>query len=207
MIRLSRIFAPAILALVSVAAFGAEGEGYRSVGGSNAAAESDTIEVTEFFWYGCPHCDRFQPYIARWSEDTPEDVTFRHVPTVFAPSWEIHGRAFYAAKAMGVLEEFHPAMFKAMHDEGRELESEQAIGEFVSSLGIDGEQFVETMGSFGVDSRMKQARELQQTYGIEGTPSVVIDGRFVTSGSMTGGFERMIEVIDERVAAARGEAN
>jgi thiol:disulfide interchange protein DsbA len=205
MIRLSRILVPAILALVSATAFGAEG--YRTVGGTNAAAESDTIEVTEFFWYGCPHCDRFQPYIARWSEDTPEDVTFRHVPTVFAPSWEIHGRAFYAAKAMGVLEQFHPAMFEAIHDDGRNLESEQAIGEFVSSLGIDGEKFVETMGSFGVDSRMRQARELQQTYGIEATPSVVIDGQFVTSGSMTGGFEGMLRVIDERVAAARGEAN
>lgn len=205
MIRLSRILVPALLALVSATAFGAEG--YRAVGGTNAAAESDTIEVTEFFWYGCPHCDRFQPYIARWSEDTPEDVTFRHVPTVFAPSWEIHGRAFYAAKAMGVLEQFHPAMFEAIHDDGRNLESEEAIGEFVSSLGIDGEKFVETMGSFGVDSRMRQARELQQTYGIEATPSVVIDGQFVTSGSMTGGFEGMLRVIDERVAAARGEAN
>lgn len=205
MIRLSRILALAILALVSVAASGAEG--YRSVGASTAAAESDAIEVTEFFWYGCPHCYRFAPYIARWSKDLPEDVEFRHVPTVFAPSWEIHGRAFYAAKAMGVLEQFHPAMFKAMHEQGRKLDSEQAIGEFVSSLGIDGDQFVETMQSFGVDSRMRQARELQKTYGIQGTPSVVIDGRFVTSGSEAGSFERMIQIIDERVAAARGEAN
>lgn len=205
MIRLSRILVPAILALASAAAFGAEG--YRSVGGTNAATESDTIEVTEFFWYGCPHCYRFRPHIARWSEDTPDDVTVRHVPTVFAPSWKIHGRAFYAAKAMGVLEQFHDAMFKAMHEEGRKLESEQAIGEFVSSLGIDGEEFVETMGSFGVDSRMRRARELQKTYGIQGTPSVVIDGRFVTSGKAAGSFERMIEVIDERVAALRGETD
>ncbi len=202
MLRLSRLFILALLVFAAQAAFAQQG--YRTVSGSGGAGDPETIEVTEFFWYGCPHCYRFAPHIARWSEDVPEDVEFRHMPAVFAPSWEIHGRAFYAAKAMGVLEQFHPAMFQALHEQGRRLDSEQAIGEFVSELGIDGDEFVSTMQSFAVDANMRRARDLQQTYGISGTPSVVIDGRFVTAGGMAGSFEEMIQVIDERVAAARG---
>ncbi|MEX1080659.1 MAG: DsbA family protein [Halofilum sp. (in: g-proteobacteria)] len=205
MSRVSRLFVLMVFALaVSTAAFG--DQAYRTLD-SRGAGDPDTVEVTEFFWYGCPHCHRFAPYIERWSADIPEDVEFRHMPAVFAPSWEIHGRAFYAAKAMDVLEQFHPAMFEALHEQGRQLDSEEAIGEFVEELGLDGDKFVATMQSFAVDANMRRARDLQETYGIEGTPSVVIDGRFVTSGGMAGGFDRMIEVIDERVAAARGGSN
>lgn len=202
MLRISRLFVLALLVFAAQTAFG--DQGYRTISSSSATGDPDTIEVTEFFWYGCPHCNRFAPYIARWSEDLPDDVEFRHMPAVFAPSWEIHGRAFYAAKAMGVLEQFHPAMFQALHEQGRQLDSEAAIREFVAELDIDGDKFVQTMNSFAVDANMRRARDLQQTYGIEGTPSVVIDGRFLTSGGMAGSFEDMIEVIDERVAAVRG---
>jgi thiol:disulfide interchange protein DsbA len=97
------------------------------------------------------------------------------------------------------------AMFRAMHEDGKRMRSEAEIREFVDSLGLDGEEFVGAMNSLGVNTRMQRARDLQQTYGVSGTPSVVIDGRYITSGSQAGSFERMIQVIDERVAAARGE--
>lgn len=203
MLRLSRILVPALLALLASApAFG--DQAYRTISDGSGAGDPDTIEVAEFFWYGCPHCYRFAPHIDRWSGDLPDDVEFRHVPAVFAPSWELHGRAFYAAKAMDVLERFHMPMFEALHEQGRALDTEAAIGEFVTELGIDGEAFVSTMSSFAVDARMRRAQDLQETYGVSGTPSVVIDGRWLTAGGMAGSFERMIEVIDNRVAAARG---
>lgn len=194
----------AALALLASAVLAADG--YRTIDGPTPGDDPDTIEVMEFFWYGCPHCNRFSPYIEEWKQERPDDVAFSHVPAVLSASWEVHGRAFYAAEVMGVLEQFHQPMFRAIHDEGQRLDSATKIGEFASSLGIDGERFVSTMSSFAVDTKMRQARSLQRAYGVSGTPSVVIDGRYLTSGREAGGFDRMIEVINERVAALRGES-
>lgn len=178
---------------------------YRTIDSSDSPGDSDSIEVTEFFWYGCPHCYRFAPLIEEWQQSKPDDVEFRHMPAVLSDRWALHGRAFFAAKALDVLDEFHRPMFEAMHEDGKRMRSEEEIGEFVDSLGLDGEEFVNAMNSLGVDTRMQRARDLQETYGVSGTPSVVIDGRYITSGSQAGSFDRMIQVIDERVAAARGE--
>lgn len=178
-------------------------ERYKTLEGPKPGDDADTIEVREFFWYGCPHCDNFRHHIAEWKEDVPEGVTFTHVPAIFRPSWEVHARAFYAAKIMGVLDRFHHPMFKAIHDEGRNLQSAEAIGAFVAELDIDRDQFVETMNSFAVNTRIKRAKRLQSAYGVRGTPSVVIDGRYVISAGDAGSFDNMIEIINERVAAIR----
>jgi thiol:disulfide interchange protein DsbA len=178
---------------------------FRVINSSGPSGDSESIEVTEFFWYGCPHCYRFAPVIEEWRQSKPDDVEFRHIPAVLSERWALHGRAFFAARALNVLDEFHMAMFRAMHEDGKRMRSEAEIREFVDSLGLDGEEFVGAMNSLGVNTRMQRARDLQQTYGVSGTPSVVIDGRYITSGSQAGSFERMIQVIDERVAAARGE--
>lgn len=179
---------------------------YRTLEGARPGDDPDTIEVIEFFWYGCPHCYNFEPHIQRWKQDLPEGVEFRLMPAVFSPSWELHGRAFYAASVMGVLDRFHEPMFRAMHEEGRRLDTEAKLGAFVADLGIDRQQFIDTMGSFAVDAKIRRAKSLQKAYGISGTPSIVIDGRYVTSGSLAGSFDRMIAVINDRVAALRGDS-
>lgn len=203
--RRLRLLSAAALALLASTALAAEG--YRTIDGPTPGDDPDAIEVMEFFWYGCPHCYPFAPMIEDWKQqDHPDDVAFRHVPAVLSASLEVHGRAFYAAKVTGVLEQFHRPMFNAIHEEGRPLESAAAIGEFASSLGIDGERFVSTMSSFAVNTRIRQAKNLQRAYGVSGTPSVVIDGRYITSGGEAGSFERMIEIINERVAALRGDS-
>jgi thiol:disulfide interchange protein DsbA len=179
-------------------------ERYQTLDGPKPGDDPDTIEVREFFWYGCPHCDNFRHHIDEWQADVPEGVTFSHVPAIFRPSWEVHARAFYAAKIMGVLDRFHHPMFEAIHDEGRSLDLPEAIGAFVQELGIDGERFVDTMSSFAVNTRIKRAKQLQSAYGIRGTPAVVVDGRYVISAGDAGSFDNMIRIIDERVAAIRG---
>ncbi len=183
----------------------AQAADYRVLDTGVSAGEPDTIQVTEFFWYGCPHCYRFAPYVEAWREQKPDDVAFRHMPAVLSERWALHGRAFYAARALGVLEQFHMPMFRAMHEDGKRFETEASIGAFVATLGIDKADFIDAMNSLGVDTRMRRARDLQQTYGVSGTPSVVVDGRYLTSGSQAGSFERMIQIIEERVAAARRE--
>ncbi len=178
---------------------------YRTIDSSGIQGDSGDILVTEFFWYGCPHCYRFAPLIEEWQQSKPDDVEFRHIPAVLSERWALHGRAFFAAKALGVLDQFHWPMFQAMHEDGKRMRSEEEIGEFVNSLGLDGDEFIDAMNSLGVNTRMQRARDLQEAYGVSGTPSVVIDGRYITSGREAGSYERMIEVINERVAAARGE--
>lgn len=196
------VLAFAIAALTPVAALGANG--YRTTNGVGGAGDPDAIDVVEFFWYGCPHCYRFESFIKGWLENKPDDVRFRYIPTVFSPTWAFHGRAFYAAKLMGVLDRFHSAMFNAIHAQGRSLDTPEELHAFVASLGIDADKFLATMQSFAVDAKMRQAKQLQRAYGIAGTPTVVIEGRYVTSGTIAGSFERVIEVIKDRVAAVRG---
>lgn len=202
-------FIRAALAALFLAAFvpAVNAADYRTIDDADSPGDSDKVQVTEFFWYGCPHCYRFAPRIEEWRQAKSDNVEFRHMPAVLSEQWALHGRAFFAAKALDVLDEFHMPMFKAMHEDGKRMRSEEEIGEFVDSLDldVDGEEFVDAMDSLGVDTRMQRAKELQQKYGVSGTPSVVIDGRYLTSGSQAGSFDRMIEVIDERVAAARGE--
>lgn len=190
-----------VLALVPATAMAQQR--YETIDGPRLGDDPDTIEVIEFFWYGCPHCNRFRPHIERWKASRPEDVDFRHMPAVLSPRWETHAKAFFAASIMGELDTFHGAMFDALHRDRRKLDSATEIGEFVESLGIDGERFVATMQSFAVDSRIRRVKSLQRAYGITGTPTVVIDGRYRTSGRIAAGVENMIPVINERVYALR----
>lgn len=182
---------------------GALAERYEVIEGPRLGDDPDTIEVIEFFWYGCPHCDAFRPHIEEWKESIPPGVDFRHMPAVLSPRWEIHAKAFFAARIMDVLDTFHGAMFDAIHREGKQLDNASAIGRFAASLGLDGERFVATMNSFAVDTKLRRVKSLQRAYGITGTPTVVIDGRYRTSGSVAGGVANMIPVINERIAAIR----
>jgi len=204
--RTARRFATALALLALLPAVAAAAR-YETIDGPAVGDDPDTIEVIEFFWYGCPHCYRFSPHIERFKQSIPADVSFRHMPAVLSPRWELHAKAFFAASIMGELERFHGAMFAAIHEDNMRLDSATGIGEFVSSLGIDSERFVATMQSFAVDTRLRRVRNLQRAYGVSGTPTVVIDGRYRTSGSIAGGVANMIPVINERIAAIRAEAD
>lgn len=181
-------------------------ERYEVIEGPRLGDDPGKIEVIEFFWYGCPHCNDFRPHIERWKKSKPEDVDFRHMPAVLSPRWEVHAKAFFAASIMGVLDTFHGAMFEAIHQDRKRLDNASALGAFAASLGIDGKQFVATMQSFAVDTKIRRVKSLQRAYGITGTPTVIIDGRYRTSGSVAGGVANMIPVINERIAALRKSA-
>lgn len=173
--------------------------------GSDGAAADGSVEVVEFFWYGCPHCYRFQPHLHQWlDEDMPDYVDYRQVPALLSPNWEIHARAFYAAQLMGELDRFHFAFYDAIHKEGESLDSRERIAEFAGDLGIDGEKFASTMDSFAVENRLEKARDLNREYGVRGTPSVGIGGQHLVSPGEVSGFDEMIDVIDGHVADLHG---
>lgn len=175
---------------------------------ATSAADADDgarVEVVEFFWYGCPHCYRFQPYLHDWLEDRPDYVEFRQVPAMLAPDWEIHARAFYAAQLLEELDRFHAAFYDAIHQDGRQLDSIEDIADFAATLGIDGERFASTMESFAVEHRLREARNLGRDYRVRGTPSVGVAGEHTVSPSEAGSFEEMIRLVEQHAASAHGD--
>lgn len=169
-------------------------------------SSGDNVEVVEFFWYGCPHCHRFQTHIEDWEEDgMPDHVEFRRVPAILSEDWIVHGRAFYAAQLLEVLDEFHQPFYDAIHQDNRNLNSVESIAEFAGELGIDAEEFADTMESFAVENRLRDARELNKQYGVRGTPTMGVAGDKSVSPSEAGSFEEMLSMVDEYIAEAHTE--
>lgn len=159
----------------------------------------DQVEVAEFFMYTCPHCYNFEPYIQQYLANKPAYVNFVQVPVVFNQGAELHARAFYTAETMGVLDKTHGPMFKEIHVSRNMLGSENAIVDLFISLGVDGPAFRKTFNSFAVDTKMRQGATMARRFQISSVPNVVINGKYMTSGSMAGSYETLLEIIDELV--------
>ncbi|OGB23540.1 MAG: hypothetical protein A3E23_09670 [Burkholderiales bacterium RIFCSPHIGHO2_12_FULL_65_48] len=161
------------------------------------------VEVLEFFAYSCSHCNAFEPAIDAWQKKLPRDVLFRRIPVAFREDLVIHQELYFAIEAMGLVEQLHPKVFHAMHGERQKLASAAEIAAFAAKHGTDGKRLVDTMASFGITAKVKQATALARGYDIEGTPSLGIDGRWLTSGSMAGTNERSLLVAEHLVASAK----
>ena len=205
------LFLP-LLWLAAAPAAGAEsgGEGFSAFGQYAAIdppqppATDNKVEVVEMFFYGCPHCHDFEPALARWLEDKPADVTFKRMPAVFRESWIPLARAFYASKSLGIFEASHPLLFKALHEDNRDVFTREQIADlFAEHDLVEREAFLDAYDSFAVQARVKQAIKMIQRYGIRGFPSMVVNGRYHTSGSMAGSFENVLKVVDALVAKER----
>jgi len=206
---LHRLIAPLLLAAACASSPLAaqefvEGRDYERVEPAQNTATGERIEVREIFWYGCPHCFDFEPYIERWLQDAPEDVQFVRMPAVFRQSWAIHARAFYAAKALGVLEDVHSELFSAIHVERRKLVNQESIAAFFAEQGAaDEETFNSAYESFAVEGKVKQAATLSRRYGITGVPAMIVNGKYRSSGRMAGGYDRLLKIVDHLVAMER----
>ena len=159
----------------------------------------DQVEVAEFFMYTCPHCYTFEPHVKKYLPSKPAYVNFLMVPVVFNPAAELHARTFYAAEAMGILDKTHGPMFKEIHVNRNMLGSENAIVDLFVSLGVDGPKFRETFSSFAVDTKMRQGATMARRFQISSVPNIVVNGKYMTSGSMAGSYETLLEIIDELV--------
>ena len=160
----------------------------------------DKIEVLEVFWYGCPHCFKFEPFIERWQRSMPANAQFVAMPGVLRPSWEPHGRAFYTAQLLGVQEKIHKPLFNAIHLEKRALENQEQLAKFFAEFGVDEATFNKTYTSFAVETRVRQAKNLVSRYGLDGVPTVIVNGKYIVSNRLTGGPAETLKVIDHLVA-------
>jgi protein dithiol oxidoreductase (disulfide-forming) len=170
------------------------------------AAPAGTVEVVEFFSYGCPHCYAFEPLLEPWVKKLPADVAFRRVPAAFNASWEGLARIFYALEATGQVEAMHKRIFAAIHVQRQKLDKEADIAAFVKSAGGDDAKFLDAYKSFGVATKLRQGKQLAEAYKIDGVPTLGIHGRWFTAGSLAGTHERALAVADQLIQRARKPA-
>jgi len=175
-----------------------EGIEYLKISPPVPTENSKKVEVVEVFWYGCPHCYHFEPKLVNWLKHKPANVEFIRIPAVFPnrPLWELHARAYYTADLLGVLGKTHEALFDAIHKYHQRLFDEDSLANFYAKYGVDKKLFKETMHSFGVQMKVDRAKELCRRYGIDGVPTLVINGKYRTFASLTNGEDGMLKVTD-----------
>lgn len=160
-------------------------------------APAGKVEVIEFFWYGCPHCNAFEPALEAWQKKLPADVAFRRIPVAFREEpFTTHQRLFFAIETMGLVDTLHRKVFNAVHLDRARLDKLPELVEFMNKNGVDGAKFSEVYNSFSVQTKARQAKQLAEAYRIDGVPAIGIQGRYYTSGSMAGSGERSLAVAD-----------
>ena len=163
------------------------------------------IEVVEMFWYGCPHCYAFEPVINPWVEKLPADVHFVRMPAMFGGPWDAHGQLFLTLDAMGVENKVHAAVFNAIQKEGKRLTDKQDMADFVATLGVDKDKFLQTFDSFAIKGQIVKAKELAKKYEISGVPTMIVNGKYRFDIGSTGGPEQALNVADQLIAKERAE--
>ena len=162
------------------------GAEFRTLERALSTESGKKVEVTEFFWYNCPHCNAFEPALEEWVKKQGDNISFRRVPVAFRESFQPQQRLYYALEAMGKVDELQMKIFRAIHAERKSLDTDAAIADFVASQGIDRKKFLDVYNSFGVQTKLRRAMQLQEAYHVDGVPLVAIDGRFMTSPSIVG---------------------
>jgi len=162
------------------------------------------IEVIEFFWYGCPHCNAFEPMLDAWQKGLPADVAFRRVPVAFRDEpFTAHQRIFYALDAMGLIPTMHRKVFYAIHAERQRLDKPQEIAAFMAKNGVDSAKFLENYNSFSTQTKVRQAAKLAADYKIDGVPAIGVHGKYFTSGTLAGTPEGSLKVAEYLIQRER----
>ena len=173
-----------------------EGFDYRILPIAQPVETKGKVEVIEFFWYGCPHCYDFEPELSAWVKRQPKDVVFRRVPVAFRDDFMPHNQLFYALESMGKGDALNEKVMSAIHKENKRLLTENEIADWVATQGIDRNTFLATYRSFAVVSKARAAKQLADAYRIDGVPTIVMQGRYVTSPSIAGTKARAIMTMD-----------
>ena len=166
-------------------------------------AAAPKIEVVDFFWYSCPHCNAFEPMLQSWSRRLPDDVVLRRVPAAFRDDMVPQQRFFYALEAMGKVNELHVKVFDAIHKDKADLTRVAPMADWVGKQGLDAARFTELYNSFAISAKARRATDLQNMYEVEGVPAMGIAGRYYTDSTIASNHGRMLQVVDHLVGEAR----
>lgn len=189
-----------------------EGKDYETIpNGQPFAPVPGKVEVVEVFNHVCPACAGFQPLVSAWKAKLPADVNFVYVPALFGGPFDTYARTFYAAQALGMEDKSHDALYRAIHVD-RTLKGErgrdtpQDIARFYQAYGADPAQFVETMGSFAVEGKLNQAKQFAQRSGVQGTPTLIVAGKYRITADSRDAQVRVANQLIERERQAMGGA-
>ena len=161
------------------------------------------VEVVEFFWYSCQHCNRFEPQLDEWVKRLPSDVVLRRAPVAFRPDFEPQQRLFYSLEALGKVAELHKKVFYAIHVEKQPLNTFDVIADWAEKQGLNKVKFAEAYNSFPVATKVRKSNLLQEAFKLDGVPSLGVAGKYFTSGSIAQTMERALLVTDYLVGLAR----
>ena len=164
------------------------------------STDGDRIEVAEVFMYSCPACFNFEPHIEQWMQDKADYVNFVRIPVAWNAVAELHARAFYTAEVLGKLEEMHASFFLEFHVNDNHLDTVDKLIEFFARFGVDENTFSSAFDSFAVHTKLQRAKDLVVLYGVSETPNIVVNGRYLTHGSLAQSYENWFAIIDELTA-------
>lgn len=163
------------------------------------------IEVIDFFWYGCPYCNALQPALEAWRKRKPADVVLRHIPAILNDSWQAHARIYYTLERLNEVARLHLQVYYGYHVELLHMSKPDVMVEWAVRHGIDRQQWLDAYYSPEVDEKVGRAKELTRTYTVAGTPTLVVDGRYLTSGELAPSLQGMIPVLEDLIRIARRE--
>lgn len=166
-------------------------------------APAGQVEVVEFFWYNCPHCNAFEPQFDAWAKKVPKDVYVRRAPVAFRADFEPQQRLYFVLEGMGKVEELHRKVFNAIHIEKQTLQTADQITAWAEKQGIPKAKFLEMYNSFSVSTKARKSTQLQDSYAVDGVPALGVNGRYFTSGTQAKTLERSLQVTDYLIAQSR----
>lgn len=194
-----------VLALIVATQVQAEvvaGRDYKVLNPAQPTSSGNKVEVLEFFFYGCSHCYHLHGPLSVWEKKIPKDVNLQFVPVIFRDSWEPMARTFYALESIGQRAKLHNDLFEAWNVYNVDLSDEAKITEFVSKHGVDKAKFGGAYNSFALQGRVQRSNQLVQAYGIRGTPTIAVDGKYIITGLEPA---EALAVLDEVIKIARKE--
>ena len=191
------------------------GTDYRILDQAQPTDSGKKVEITEFFWYNCPHCAAFNPSLEAWVKKQGDKIVFKQVPVAFRDSFIPQQKLFYTLEALGKTGEMNAKIFQAIHGDGQRIDTDKTILAYIEKQGIDKQKFLDTYNSFSIQTKVRRAAQLQDAYKIDGVPTLAVDGRYITSpaiagAAMAGQPESMqqaatLQVLDHLVAKVAAE--
>ena len=166
-------------------------------------ATAERIEVVEFFWYGCPHCYNLQPALDAWIKRKPADVVLRRIPAAFRDSWLPHARIYYTLEALGETERLHHSVYTALHQNKESLMTANQTVDWAARNGIQPAQWLTAYNSPEVTRKVEASKDLTKAYAVPGTPSLVVDGRYLTSSGMAESMSALIQTLEGLIVMGR----
>ncbi len=166
-------------------------------------AGNGKIEVLEFFWYSCPHCNAFEPAFAKWAKAAPKNVVVRRIPVAFREDFAPQQRLYFTLESLNLLDTMHDRVFAAIHVQKQLLNSDASVLAWAEKQGVDKAKFSETFKSFGVASKLKRAVQLQNEFKVEGVPSLGVAGRYYIDGTLAGSMDRALKVAESLINQTR----